>query len=77
MKVGLGHLILALAGLGSLSGLAATHVLSSSDAFTGIMSILVGGGVVAGMVVGSNNTPAPAPTPPPAPQSPPPLPPAP
>jgi hypothetical protein len=58
------HLAIAIAAVAGVCVLAAIHVLPASDAFTVIMSVLVGTGVVAGSVIANG---PPAPTPPPTP----------
>jgi len=55
------HVTIALAAIGAVCALAVEGVISGSDAFTVIVAVLVGAGVIAGTAIGSG-TPTPGTT---------------
>ena len=57
------HAVIALAAIAAVSCLAAYNVLTGSDAYTVIIAVLVGSGVIAGVNLGTGSTPTPTPTP--------------
>lgn len=62
------HVVLAMSVLAAVCVLAAIGTISGNDAFTVIVGVAVGGGVLAGANIGNNTSTPPLPTPPAPPQ---------